>query len=63
MINEVTTTKTVRKVENLEKQNILDFIDGDGFDRILQYVLKGLFYGILFFCIPYFIFLMFSLSY
>lgn len=63
MINEVTSTKIVRKVENLEKPNILEFIDGDRFDRLLHYVLKGLFYGILFFCIPYFIFLMFSLSY
>jgi len=63
MINEVANTKIVRKAENLEKQSILEFIDGNGFDRLLQNVLKGLFYGILFFCIPYFIFLLFSLSY
>lgn len=63
MINEVANTKIVRKAENLEKQSILEFIDGNGFDRLLQNVLKWLFYGILFFCIPYFIFLLFSLSY
>lgn len=61
MINEVTSTKINRKVEVIEKQIFLDFIDGDGFDRLLNYTLKGLFYGVVFFCIPYFIFIMLSL--
>lgn len=61
MINEVTSTKINGKLEKVEKHNMLDFIDGDGFDQLLSFILKGLFYGVIFFCIPYFIFIMFSL--
>lgn len=61
MINEVTSTKINRKVIDVEKKGILNFIDGEGFDHLLGFILKGLFYGVIFFCIPYFLFMMLSL--
>ena len=61
MINEVNSTKINSRIEKLETQKIINFIDGDGFDQLLSNILKGLFYGVVFFCIPYFIFIMFSL--
>lgn len=47
--------------EGKAKQSILTFIDGPGFDQLLQYLLKGLYFGMIFFCIPYFCFLLFTL--
>ncbi len=61
MIKEVTNTEMFTKVEELNNQKILEFIDGEGFDRLLQFVLKGLYCGMIFFCIPFLIYLISSL--
>ncbi|MEH7387576.1 hypothetical protein V7147_19550 [Bacillus sp. JJ1521] len=43
--------------EEVKKTNkSLEFIDGDGFDKVLGKVTKGLFSTILFLGIPYFIY-------
>ena len=47
----------VQKEEN-HTNKILAFIDGDGFDKVLGKVTKGLFSVILFLGIPYFIYVL-----
>jgi len=46
--------------EEKAHQNILQFIDGPGFDQLLQFLLKGLYFGMIFFCIPYFCYMLFT---
>ncbi|WP_077618097.1 hypothetical protein [Bacillus sinesaloumensis] len=41
-----------------QTNKILEFVDGDGFDKVLGKVTKGLFSAILFFGIPYFIYVL-----
>ncbi|MBM7602122.1 GTPase [Metabacillus crassostreae] len=41
----------------LKENQLISFIDGEGFDQFLQILIKGLYMSILFFCIPYFCFL------
>lgn len=41
----------------IKENKLINFIDGEGFDRFLQNLIKGLYISILFFCIPYFCFL------
>lgn len=60
MLKEVQYTEMIKKETRVEKQSFLDFIDGNGFDQLLQFTLKGLYYGIIFFCVPYFIYLVLS---
>ncbi|MED4531998.1 hypothetical protein ABET51_08050 [Metabacillus fastidiosus] len=38
---------------------MVQFIDGEGYDQLLNTVTKGLFYFILVFCVPYFLYLLF----
>ncbi|UHA58234.1 hypothetical protein KDJ21_015335 [Metabacillus litoralis] len=49
------------KKQQNSKQRVLDFIDGNGFDSLLEISLKALFYGMVFFCVPYLIYLIISL--
>jgi hypothetical protein len=49
--------------ERKSNHNILQFIDGPGFDNLLQFLLRGLFFGMVVFCIPYLCFLLFSNSF
>ncbi|OAS86116.1 MULTISPECIES: hypothetical protein [Metabacillus] len=44
--------------ERRSNHNILQFIDGPGFDKLLQFLIRGLFLGMIVFCIPYFCFLL-----
>ncbi|MCC3357203.1 hypothetical protein [Bacillus sp. REN16] len=46
------------KEEVKETNKFLEFIDGDGFDKVLGKVTKGLFSAILFLGIPYFIYVL-----
>lgn len=46
------------KEEVKEPNKFLEFIDGDGFDKVLGKVTKGLFSTILFLGIPYFIYVL-----
>lgn len=56
------TTVYCEKKQKSSKERILDFIDGKGFDSILENSLKALFYGMVFFCVPYLIYLIISLA-
>lgn len=49
------------KADVIQENKLIAFVDGEGFDHFLQIVLKGLYIGILFFCIPYFCYLFFTL--
>ncbi len=42
------------------KEKWIVFIDGEGFDTFLNRVMKGLFVVILFFCVPYLLFILTS---
>ncbi|RFB18749.1 hypothetical protein DZB84_00400 [Bacillus sp. HNG] len=46
------------QAEIKETNKFLEFIDGDGFDKVLGKVTKGLFSTILFLGIPYFIYVL-----
>lgn len=46
--------------ENKQSSSFLKFIDGDGFDRFLNKIIRGLFFIIAGFCVPYFIFVLLS---
>jgi hypothetical protein len=60
MLKEVFHTDVVGKEEKANNR-FIQFIDGREFDLLLQFLLKGLFGGIIFFCLPYFCFLLISL--
>jgi hypothetical protein len=55
-----TTIYSVKKQQNFQ-QRMLDFIDGNGFDTLLEISLKALFYGMVFFCVPYIFYLIITL--
>ncbi|MBZ5749221.1 MULTISPECIES: hypothetical protein [Metabacillus] len=57
MLNEGNLNRMIIKEEK-EKSNILKYIDGSGFDQLLHYLIKGLFWGIILFCLPYFCFML-----
>ncbi|MDQ0228891.1 hypothetical protein J2S19_000141 [Metabacillus malikii] len=47
-------------IENA-KQSLLHFLDGNGYDKLLQSILRGLFFIMICFCLPYFCYVLFSL--
>ncbi|WP_299093126.1 hypothetical protein [uncultured Metabacillus sp.] len=57
MLNAMNQKEIIRKEEK-SANKILQFIDGPGYEKLLQLMIKGLFSGILFFCIPYFFYLL-----
>ena len=50
------------KKQQSSKERVLDFIDGKCFDSLLENSLKALSYGMVFFCVPYLIYLIISLA-
>lgn len=48
-------------MNKLDVNKVIEFIDGDKFDELLNKGLKGLFFMMMFFCVPYFIYLLLSI--
>ncbi|WP_226666713.1 hypothetical protein [Metabacillus litoralis] len=48
--------------KEMKSNKIMNFLDGEGFDHFLQFLLKGLYFGMIFFCIPYLCFLLITLN-
>ncbi|KKI88677.1 hypothetical protein WQ54_29615 [Bacillus sp. SA1-12] len=57
----VMNQKEIIVKEEHQTNKFLQFIDGPGYEKLLQLMIKGLFSGILFFCIPYFLYLLLTL--
>lgn len=58
MTKQATIVKFPIQEEVNPTNKFLEFIDGDGFDKVLGKVTKGLFSAILFLGIPYFIYVL-----
>lgn len=59
MLKDIYQAEIVRKEEKT-KNKFYQFLDGRKFDDLLQFVLNGLYWGIILFCLPYFCFILIS---
>ena len=58
MLIEVTRKKNMINIEKGINKRLLQFLDGPGYDRLLQFLLRGLYVGVILFCIPYFFYIL-----
>lgn len=58
MIIEVTGKKNSINIGKSINKCLLQFLDGTGYDGLLQFLLRGLYSAIVLFCIPYFFFML-----
>ncbi len=47
-----------QKEKGLERMKWLSILDGETFDQVMGRILRGWFYVIAFFCVPYFLFVL-----
>jgi len=59
-MNKVVQIQHRYQKENIRVDEKKHFLDGEIFDLILERINKGLFFLMIFFCLPYFLFLLFN---